>query len=81
MKWLLVVLAAFLSGCASLDGAFTNRVSVTVASDECQVASRWGKFSIGTDIDPRDCEAIRRGMVLHLLMLMQSQRVPDGTRP
>lgn len=69
-----VALALLLGGCSSTQGLLTNRVTMTTAMDECQVASRWGGFSIGADIDKRDCEAIRQGMLLRILMLMQQKQ-------
>ena len=71
---ILLLLAALSTGCATLDGWLTNRVTITTALDECQFSSRWGGMSIGADIDKRDCEAIRQGMLLRILMLLQQQQ-------
>ena len=68
---LILVAGLLMSGCATLDGLLTTRVTVSTALDECQVSSRWGALSIGSDIDKRDCEAIRQGLLLRILMLMQ----------
>jgi hypothetical protein len=47
-----------LSGCALTDKLLTNRITTTLAQDECRVDSRWAVFGISTPISAADCEAI-----------------------
>jgi hypothetical protein len=55
----LVLLAALsLQGCAALDKALENRVLCTAAGDEVHAISKWGRFSIGTEIAKADVAAI-----------------------
>ncbi|GAB1388973.1 MAG: hypothetical protein AMXMBFR78_34020 [Rubrivivax sp.] len=79
LAWLLLLplLALALGGCAALPrGALTNRITVTMALDECQVASRWGVFSIGSDIDARDCVALTDTLRLRVLLEARERSAP-----
>lgn len=54
MRIATLLLCVFLGGCAQ----FTNRIAMSVACDEVYFASRYLRFLVGSDIDPRDAKAI-----------------------
>lgn len=74
---LLLAALALLGGCAGmknpLQGAFTNRVVITVAEDECLAASRWGPVALTGDVDERDCTVIVQALRLRALMLQAAR--------
>jgi hypothetical protein len=51
-------LALLLSGCATLDGAFVNRVVCTAGGDKAYVVSWWGAIGIASELDARDRKVI-----------------------
>lgn len=58
-----------LQGCITLPkGMLTNRVTVTLALDECQSSSRWAGLSLASDVDERDCTAILRAIKLSMAL-------------
>lgn len=59
---LIAFLALAMSGCALTDKLLTNRVTTTLARDECRVDSRWAIFGISTPIADEDCTAILNGI-------------------
>jgi hypothetical protein len=59
---LIAFLALAMSGCALTDKLLTNRVTTTLARDECRVDSRWAIFGISTPIADEDCTAIMEGI-------------------
>lgn len=81
-----VLIACFallaLGGCA-FDGQLTNRISVTLAMDECRIDSRWTMPGISVPIDEKDCEAIRQALRLRLWQdVMQAQAAAQqGAKP
>lgn len=62
MRTILIALLALpLCGCALTDNLLTNRITTTLAQDECRVDSRWAIFGISTPISEDDCTAIIEG--------------------
>lgn len=47
-------LAAMLAGCGSQPKLFENRASCTLDGKELHVLSKWGRFSIGTQVADAD---------------------------
>lgn len=78
---LLALLLPLLGGCAGLknplQGAFTNRVMVSAADDECMAASRWGWVALTGDVDERDCSVIVQALRMRLLMLQAMRDAAD----
>lgn len=60
MKHALIILAALLSGCASLDGKLENRLACTVSKDRAYVVSEYGPIGITGKIAEQDRAAICR---------------------
>jgi hypothetical protein len=55
---ILLLLAAFTSGCASLEGKIDNNLACTVAKDKLFMVSEWGPVSFGAKIRQADTEAV-----------------------
>jgi hypothetical protein len=58
LKVSVFMLLALLSGCASRPVWLENRVACTADSTELHAISKWGPFSIGSQIAPADAAVV-----------------------
>ncbi len=70
----MLVSAALLSGCATLEAGLTNRLTTSAAMDECRVDSRWGPVGVSTKLDVRDCEVVLEGMLVRIERMLRNVR-------